>query len=103
LARLAQAQNDYRQASERWTRVEAEAAESDDLWYEARYNLALIYAADGNVKAACGKLAETRSEHPSLGGAQMKVRWDGLQRKLCLHQGVIGEYGATSAQAAVAH
>ena len=100
LARLAQAQNDYRQASDLWTRVESEAAESDDLWYEARYNLALIYAADGNVKAACGKLAETRSEHPSLGSQQMKVRWDGLQRKLCLHQGIIGEYGAHAGQEA---
>ena len=93
LARLAQASKDYREASDLWTRVESEAAESDDLWYEARYNLALIYAADGNVKAACGKLAETRSEHPSLGGADMKTRWDGLQRKLCLHAGVIGLSG----------
>ena len=90
LARMAQADKDYREASDLWTRVESEAAESDDLWYEARYNLALIYAADGNLKAACGKLAETRSEHPSLGGAAMKTRWDGLQRKLCLNAGVIG-------------
>ncbi len=88
LARLAQADKDYRQASELWTRVETQAAESDDLWYEARYNLALIYAADGKVKAACDKLAQTRSEHPSLGSPQMKQRWDGLQRKLCLHQRV---------------
>ena len=100
LARMAQAQNDFRRASDLWTRVESEAAESDDLWYEARYNLALIYAADGNVKAACGKLAETRSEHPSLGGRQMKVRWDGLQRKLCLHQGVISESGVNGGQQA---
>jgi tetratricopeptide (TPR) repeat protein len=100
LARLAQSGKDYRQASDLWTRVEAEAAESDDLWYEARYNLALIYAADGNVKAACGKLAETRSEHPSLGSPQMKAQWDGLQRKLCLHQGIIGDFGAASKQAA---
>ncbi|HEV3110861.1 MAG TPA: tetratricopeptide repeat protein [Candidatus Binataceae bacterium] len=100
LARLAQAQNDYRQASDLWTRVESEAAESDDLWYEARYNLALIYAADGNLKAACGKLAETRSEHPSLGSQQMKVRWDGLQRRLCLHQGIIGEDSGHAGQEA---
>jgi len=90
LARLAQAGKDYREASDLWTRVESEAAESDDLWYEARFNLALIYAADGNVRAACGKLAETRSEHPSLGGREMKERWDGLQRKICLSKGVIG-------------
>jgi TolA-binding protein len=88
LARLAQADKDYRDASELWTRVESDAAESDDLWYEARYNLAVIYAAQGNLQAACGKLAQTRSEHPSLGGKQMKVRWDGLQRKLCLRDGV---------------
>jgi TolA-binding protein len=100
LARLAQAQKDYRQASELWNRVESEAAESDDLWYEARYNLAVIYAADGNIKAACGKLAETRSEHPSLGSKQMKTRWDGLQRKLCLHEGIVGDYNATPQQAA---
>jgi tetratricopeptide (TPR) repeat protein len=100
LARLAQAGKDYREASDLWTRVEAEAAESDDLWYEARYNLALIYAVDGNVKAACGKLAETRSEHPSLGSPQMKDRWDGLQRKLCLHQGVVGDFTGAVKQAA---
>jgi tetratricopeptide (TPR) repeat protein len=100
LARMAQAQNEFRQASDLWTKVESEAAESDDLWYEARYNLALIYAADGNVKAACGKLAPTRSEHPSLGSRQMKVRWDGLQRKLCLRQGVISESGAKGRQQA---
>jgi tetratricopeptide (TPR) repeat protein len=94
LARLAQASKDYREASDLWTRVEAEAAESDDLWYEARYNLAVIYAMDGNLKAACGKLAETRSEHPSLGSPQMKDRWDGLQRKLCLQKGVIGQSAA---------
>ncbi len=41
LARMAQADKDYREASDLWTRVESEAAESDDLWYEARYNLAL--------------------------------------------------------------
>jgi thioredoxin-like negative regulator of GroEL len=100
LARLAQAANDNRQASDLWTRVESQAAESDDLWYEARYNLAVIYAADGNLKAACGKLAETRSEHPSLGSPEMKQRWDGLQRKLCLHQGVIGAAGAPQGLAA---
>jgi hypothetical protein len=70
LARLAQGQKDYHQASDLWTKVEAEAAESDDLWYEARYNLAL-----------------------------MKLRWDGLQRRLCLHQ-VMGEAAATAAQQA---
>ena len=93
LARLAQADHDYRRASDLWTRVESEAAESDDLWYEARYNLALIYAGDGNVNAACHKLAETRSEHPSLGSPEIKQRWDGLQRKLCLHQGVAENTG----------
>ncbi len=100
LARLAQARRDYRQASDLWTRVEAEAAESDDLWYEARYNLAVIYAADGNLKAACGKLAQTRSEHPSLGSPRMKTRWDGLQRKLCLPQSVIGGNGAPGKETA---
>jgi hypothetical protein len=99
LARLAQAQKDYRQASDLWTRVEAQAAESDELWYEARYNLALIYAAGGNLKAACGKLAQTRSEHPSLGSPRMKVRWDGLQRRICLHQ-LLGENAASAPQQA---
>jgi len=99
LARLAQAQKEYHRASDLWSRVEAQAAESDELWYEARYNLALIYAADGNLKAACGKLAQTRSEHPSLGSPEMKVRWDGLQRRLCLHQ-VLGDSAASPPQQA---
>jgi hypothetical protein len=30
----------------------------------------------------------------------MKDRWDGLQRKLCLHQGVAGEFSAAITQAA---
>ena len=85
LARLALADKRYKDATDLWNRVESDAAESDDLWYEARYNLAVIYAADGNLRAACGKLAQTRSEHPSLGSPEMKARWDTLQRKLCLH------------------
>ena len=90
LARLAQADKDYKDAAELWNRVETNAAESDDLWYEAQYNLAVIYAADGRVAAACGKLASTRSEHPALDGPQMKARWEALQRKLCLGQARTG-------------
>ncbi|MFZ0887411.1 MAG: tetratricopeptide repeat protein [Candidatus Binataceae bacterium] len=84
LARIAQAKKDYKNAVELWTRVESVAAESDDLWYEAKFNVASIYAAQGNVKGACDKLAVTRSEHPSLGTPEMKAQWDSLQRKICL-------------------
>jgi tetratricopeptide (TPR) repeat protein len=84
LARIAQAKKDYKDAVELWTRVEQVAAESDDLWYEAKYNVAAIYAAQGDIKDACNKLAVTRSEHPSLGTPEMKTQWDALQRKICL-------------------
>jgi len=86
LARIAQARKDYKNALDLWTRVEATAAQSDNLWYQAKYNLAEILATEGNVAAACNKLAVTRSEHPSLGSPQMKEQWIDLQRKLCLKQ-----------------
>jgi hypothetical protein len=84
LARIAQAKKDYKNAVELWTRVESVAAESDDVWYEAKYNVAKIYADQGNITGACNKLAVTRSEHPSLGTPQMKAQWDALQRQFCL-------------------
>ncbi len=84
LARIAQARKNYGDAVNLWTRVESVAAESDNLWYEAKYNIAEIYAAEGNISAACNKLAATRSEHPSLGTPEMKAQWNALQRKLCL-------------------
>jgi len=86
LARIAQAKKNYKDALELWTRVESVAAESDDVWYEAKYDIAKIYVEQGNVTAACNKLAVTRSEHPSLGTPQMKAQWDALQRKLCLKE-----------------
>ncbi len=86
LARIAQAKKNYKDAVELWTRVESVAAESDDVWYEAKYNIARIYAEQGNIAAACNKLAVTRSEHPSLGTPQMKAQWDALQRQLCLRE-----------------
>jgi len=88
LARRAQAKGDWKEANERWTAVENTAAESDPLWYEAKYQLAVIYSKQGNLQSACSKLAQTRAEHPTLGSEDMKVRWDKLQRSLCLdHQG----------------
>src|SRR5271156_6715759 len=84
LARQAQAKGDWKDANERWTAVENTAAESDPLWYEAKYQLAIIYSKQGNTQAACSKLAQTRAEHPTLGSDDMKVRWDKLQRSLCL-------------------
>ena len=84
LARQAQAKNDWKDANERWTAVENTAAESDPLWYEAKYQLAVIYEKQGNIQGACSKLAQTRAEHPTLGSDDMKVRWDKLQRSLCL-------------------
>ncbi|MGB8685088.1 MAG: hypothetical protein WCD12_19570 [Candidatus Binatus sp.] len=88
LARRAEAKGDWKEANERWTAVENTAAESDPLWYEAKYHLAVIYSKQGNISGACSKLAQTRAEHPTLGSDDMKVRWDKLQRSLCLdHQG----------------
>lgn len=86
LARIAQARKDYKDALDRWSRVEANAAQSDNLWYESKYNLAQILAIEGKVTAACNKLAATRSQHPSLGSPQMKQRWIELQDKFCLKQ-----------------
>ena len=87
LARQAQAKGDWKDANERWTAVENTAAESDPLWYEAKFQLAVIYSKQGNAQAACSKLAQTRAEHPTLGSPEMKVRWDKEQRSLCLdHQ-----------------
>jgi hypothetical protein len=87
LARIAESKNDWKDANERWTAVENTAAESDPLWYEAKYHLAIVYDKQGNLQGACSKLAQTRAEHPTLGSPDMKTRWDGLQRKLCLdHQ-----------------
>lgn len=84
LARIAQNRENYKDAVNLWANVENTAAESDILWYDAKYNLARIYAAEGNVQAACSKLAQTRAEHPSLGTPEMRAKWDALQRKLCL-------------------
>jgi tetratricopeptide (TPR) repeat protein len=84
LARRAEAKSDWKDANERWTAVENTAAESDPLWYEAKFHLAVIYSKQGNIQAACSKLAQTRAEHPTLGSPDMKVRWDKEQRSLCL-------------------
>ncbi|HXW85208.1 MAG TPA: tetratricopeptide repeat protein [Candidatus Binataceae bacterium] len=84
LARIAQSKKDYKDAVTLWTNVESTAAESDNLWYEAKYNVALIYSEQGNLPGACQKLASTRAEHPTLGTPEMLHRWDALQRKLCL-------------------
>jgi hypothetical protein len=84
LARRAEEKNDWKNANERWTAVENTAAESDPLWYEAKYHLAVIYEKQGNTPGACSKLAQTRSEHPTLGSDDLKVRWEKLQRSLCL-------------------
>jgi lipopolysaccharide biosynthesis regulator YciM len=84
LARIAQAKKDYKDAVTLWTNVENTAAESDNLWYDAKYNIAEIYAAQGNTQGACSKLAQTRAEHPSLGTPEMAAKWNALQRKLCL-------------------
>jgi tetratricopeptide (TPR) repeat protein len=84
LARRAQSKKNWKDAVNLWTTVENTAAESDPLWYEAKYQLAVVYAAQGNTQGACSKLAQTRAEHPTLGAPDMKVRWDKLQRSLCL-------------------
>jgi len=84
LARIAQSKKDWKTAVTLWTTVEGTAAESDPLWYEAKYNIAVVYNEHGNTQGACSKLAQTRAEHPTLGSPVMKTSWDALQRKLCL-------------------
>jgi tetratricopeptide (TPR) repeat protein len=84
LARRAEEKGNWKEAVERWTAVENTAAESDPLWYEAKFHLAVIYSKQGNIQGACSKLAQTRAEHPTLGSPDMKVRWDKEQRTLCL-------------------
>jgi len=84
LARIAQSKKDLKDAVTLWTNVESTAAESDNLWYDAKYNIAVIYSEQGNITGACSKLAQTRAEHPSLGTPEMAAKWNALQRKLCL-------------------
>ncbi|MDO8434621.1 MAG: hypothetical protein Q7S58_19670 [Candidatus Binatus sp.] len=84
LARIAQAKKNWKDAITSWTAVENTAAESDNLWYEAKYNIALVYVEQKNVPGACSKLAQTRAEHPTLGSKEMQKRWDTLQKQICL-------------------
>jgi hypothetical protein len=86
LARIAQAKGDLKDAVSLWTNVENTAAESDPLWYEAKYQVASIYAKQGNIAGACNKLASTRAEHPTLGSPEMLKQWDALQKKICLQK-----------------
>jgi tetratricopeptide (TPR) repeat protein len=85
LARIAQAQKNYKDALDRWSRVESVAAESDSLFYEAKYNIAQVLSLEGDVPAACNKLTATRNEHPGLGSPAMKQQWNQLQSRLCNH------------------
>jgi tetratricopeptide (TPR) repeat protein len=83
LARIAQARKNYKDAMDLWSRVESVAAESDSLFYEAKYNIAEIFIQEGNIPSACNKLVATRNEHPQLGSPAMKHQWDELQDRLC--------------------
>jgi thioredoxin-like negative regulator of GroEL len=85
LARIAQMRKNYRDALDLWSRVESIAAESDPLFYEAKYHMAEIFAQEGNVSSACSKLAVTRSEHPNLGSPAMKAQWGELQHRICVN------------------
>lgn len=86
LARIAQAKGNLKDAVNLWTNVENTAAESDPLFFESKYEVAVIYLKQGNRKGACLKLAQTRAEHPSLGSPEMLEQWNALQRKNCLGQ-----------------
>jgi hypothetical protein len=83
LARIAEAQKNYKDAMDLWSRVESVAAESDSLFYEAKYSIAEIFVQEGNIPSACNKLTATRNEHPGLGSPAMKHQWDQLQNRLC--------------------
>jgi hypothetical protein len=85
LARIAQMRKNYRDALDLWSRVESIAAESDPLFYEAKYHMAEIFAQEGNLSSACNKLAVTRSEHPNLGSPAMKAQWGELQHRICVN------------------
>jgi hypothetical protein len=85
LARIAQTRKNYRDALDLWSRVESVAAESDPLFYEAKYHMAEIFAQEGNVSSACNKLVVTRREHPNLGSPAMKAQWGALQHRICIN------------------
>jgi hypothetical protein len=85
LARIAQMRKNYRDALNLWSRVESIAAESDPLFYEAKYHMAEIFAQEGNLNSACNKLAVTRSEYPNLGSPAMKAQWGELQHRICVN------------------
>jgi hypothetical protein len=84
LARIAQAKKDWKDGVTLWTTVESTAAESDPLFYEAKYNIAVINNEQGNLPGACDKLRQTRIQHPTLGSPEMLAQWDKLQKRLCL-------------------
>jgi len=84
LARIAQSKKNWKDAVTLWTAVENTAAESDILWYEAKYNIAVVYLEQKNLSGACSKLAQTRAEHPQLGSQEMAKMWDTLQKQKCL-------------------
>jgi outer membrane protein assembly factor BamD (BamD/ComL family) len=86
LARIAQLRNNYTDALDLWSRVEAVAAESDPLFYEAKYNMAEIFATEGNINGACNELAATRNAHPSLGSPGMKAQWGALEHRICFNR-----------------
>ncbi len=84
LARIAQSRKDYKDAVNYWVVVQNNAAESDNLWYDANYNLAQIYAKQGRTDAACDQLARGRAQHPNLGTPAIRAKWVALQHKICL-------------------
>ncbi|HJU28324.1 MAG TPA: tetratricopeptide repeat protein, partial [Candidatus Binataceae bacterium] len=86
LARIAQLRDNYRDALNLWSRVESVAAQSDPLFYEAKYNVAEIFAKEGNISDACNELAATRSEHPGLGSPRMKAQWSALEHRICANR-----------------
>ena len=80
LARRAQAKGDWKEANERWTAVENTAAESDPLWYEAKYHLAVIYSKQGNIS---GRMQQA-------GANARRASYLGLGR----HEGQVGQAAA---------
>jgi len=72
--------NSAEKAAAAWRVVGRAAPESSPQWYRARLGLARAYVQMGDKPRATQLLDLTRALHPELGGAEMKGRFEALER-----------------------
>ncbi|HEY6419951.1 MAG TPA: tetratricopeptide repeat protein [Candidatus Binataceae bacterium] len=80
LEQLAETEDRPNVAAALWSRIADLSEPPESVWYEAQLNLAKGYFLAGNTFAACNQLGSIRNEHPDLGTADIRQRWDKLQR-----------------------